>query len=332
MKLVAKEYSPADWRLFIDSSKRSLNCVLHITNVYGSIPIGHPTTLKEKYDAIKSVLLHIKYNDHQWVIYVDLKMVNFLLGQRDSRDKENHWTKKDWPVRDQLNVEGKNVIAEQLVPCDKIVFPPLRIKLGFIKQFLKTLEKDGDCFQFTCKSFPSLSNGKLKTFIFDGPQIWQLTRDQKFLDSMNEVELASWLSFAEVIKNFLGNYRADNYKEVVNNTLRNLRIFGINTSVKVHFLHSHLDWFLENLGDVSNERREWFHIDIKAMEKVGHQGRWDIKMMADYCWNLKCDKPDSEYSRKSWKQKFLPYWRQFFGHSGSTITSYLLFETCTYLM
>ena len=96
MKLVAKEYSPADWRLFIDSSKRSLNCVLlHITNVYGSIPIGHPTTLKEKYDAIKSVLLHIKYNDHQWVIYVDLKMVNFLLGQRDSRDKENHWTKKD---------------------------------------------------------------------------------------------------------------------------------------------------------------------------------------------------------------------------------------------
>ena len=96
-------------------------------------------------------------------------------------------------------------------------------------------------FQFTCKSFPSLSNGNLKTFIFDGPQIWQLTRDQKFLDSMNEVELASWLSFVEVIKNFLGNYRADNYKEVVNNTLRNLRIFGINTSVKVHFLHSHLD-------------------------------------------------------------------------------------------
>ena len=66
MKLVAKEYSAADWRLFIDSLKRSLNCVLlHITNVYGSIPIGHPTTLKEKYDAIKSVLLHIKCNDHQ---------------------------------------------------------------------------------------------------------------------------------------------------------------------------------------------------------------------------------------------------------------------------
>ena len=44
------------------------------------MPIGHSTTLKEKYDAIKSVLQHIKYNDHQWVICVDLKLVN-LLGQ-----------------------------------------------------------------------------------------------------------------------------------------------------------------------------------------------------------------------------------------------------------
>ena len=83
MKLGVTEYSP-DWRLFIDSSKRSQNCVLlHITNVYGSTLIGHSTTLKEKYDARKSVLQHIKcciY--HQWVICVDIKMVNFLLGQQ----------------------------------------------------------------------------------------------------------------------------------------------------------------------------------------------------------------------------------------------------------
>ena len=42
MKLGVTECSPADWRLFTDSSKRSLKCLfLHITNVYGSIPIGH---------------------------------------------------------------------------------------------------------------------------------------------------------------------------------------------------------------------------------------------------------------------------------------------------
>ena len=65
MKLGNTECSPADWRLFIDSSKGTLKCVLpHITNVYGSIPKGHSKSLKEKYDAIKSALQHIKYNDH----------------------------------------------------------------------------------------------------------------------------------------------------------------------------------------------------------------------------------------------------------------------------
>ena len=41
----------------------------------------------------------------------------------ESRDKVNHWTKKDWSVRDRLNVGEKNVIAGQLVPRDKTVFP-----------------------------------------------------------------------------------------------------------------------------------------------------------------------------------------------------------------
>lgn len=64
-KLGVTEYSPADSRLFIDSLQRSLKCVLlHITNFYGSIPIAHSTTHKENYNAIKSVLQHIRYNDH----------------------------------------------------------------------------------------------------------------------------------------------------------------------------------------------------------------------------------------------------------------------------
>ena len=53
----------------------------------------------------------------------------------------------------------------------KIVFPPLHLKLGLMKQLVKALDKDGDCFQYICKSFPSLSNEKLKAGIPDGPQI-----------------------------------------------------------------------------------------------------------------------------------------------------------------
>ena len=109
--------------------------------------------------------------------------------------------------------------------------PPLHIKVGLMKQFVKTLDKEGDCFQYICKSFPCLSNEKLKSGIFDGPQIQQLMRDQKFSDSINEVELVAWLSFVEVDKNFLGNYRADNYKGILNNMLGNFRLLGINMSI-----------------------------------------------------------------------------------------------------
>ena len=71
--------------------------------MYVAIPVGHSTTLNEKYDTIKTTLQHIKYKHHQRVICVDLKIVTFLLGQQsgytkfpcclcywDSRDKANH--------------------------------------------------------------------------------------------------------------------------------------------------------------------------------------------------------------------------------------------------
>ncbi len=56
-KLGIEEYKPEEWSLFIDSSKRSLICVLlHNGNLYGSVPLAHSTTLKEKYEEIKLVL------------------------------------------------------------------------------------------------------------------------------------------------------------------------------------------------------------------------------------------------------------------------------------
>jgi hypothetical protein len=82
------ECNPSEWRLFIDSSKRSLKCVLlNNSNKYGSIPIGHSTTMKEVYKAFSLVLEKINYQKHQWVICVDLKMVNFLLGQQSGYTK-----------------------------------------------------------------------------------------------------------------------------------------------------------------------------------------------------------------------------------------------------
>ena len=72
-KLGAPQYDPRDWRLFIDSCKRSLKCVLlHNGNQFASIPLAYSTTLEEKYEAVKYVLDKIQYEQHQWIICVDL--------------------------------------------------------------------------------------------------------------------------------------------------------------------------------------------------------------------------------------------------------------------
>ena len=227
-------YETTDWRLFVDSIKRSLKCVLlHNNNVHPSIPLAHSTTLKEQYDAIKYVLLKIAYHDHQWAICVDLKMVNFLLGQQsgytkypcflcmwDSRAKEKRYVQKEWPVRELLEpCRAKNVIHEPLVDRDKILFPPLHIKLGLIKQFTKALDKHGECFEYLCRAFPPLTEVKLKVGIFDGPQVQQLMRDLDFENSMADVERRAWRAFAEVVSNFLGNRKAENYQELVENLM-----------------------------------------------------------------------------------------------------------------
>jgi hypothetical protein len=80
---------------------------------------------------------------------------------------------------------------------------------------------------------------------------------------MNEVGKAAWQAFKNVTKSVLGNYKAENYHEIVSNLLIAYKAMGCNMSLKVHFLDSHLDFFLENLGAVSDEHGERFHQDSK---------------------------------------------------------------------
>ena len=57
-------YQDEEWRLFIDSSKRSLKVVLlHNGNRFAPIPIAHSTKLKETYENLKIVLNKIKYSN-----------------------------------------------------------------------------------------------------------------------------------------------------------------------------------------------------------------------------------------------------------------------------
>jgi hypothetical protein len=64
------------------------------------------------------------------------------------------------------------------------------------------------------------------------------------------------------MKTFLGYHKAENYHEIVSDLMTAYKPMGCNISLKVHFLDSHLDFFPQNLGAVSDEHGERFHQDI----------------------------------------------------------------------
>lgn len=305
-----------EWRLFIDSSKRSLKAVLlHNGNKYASVPVGHSVHLKEKYDNMAFILDRLKYKEFGWPICGDLKVISMVLGQQggytkfpcflcewDSRAKAQHWTQKVWPTRT-LKVGEKNVHFESLVDPKKVLLPPLHIKLGLMKQFVKALPKDGETFKYLEKKFPGLSEAKLKEGVFVGPDIRKLMKDNQFEKVMKKAEKEAWISFKEVASKFLGNNKDPDYEEIVNKMLKCFKTLGCSMSLKLHFLNSHLSYFPENLGAVSEEQGERFHQDIKEMERR-YQGRWDVNMMGDYCWMLHRELPDIPHKRKSSKRSF----------------------------
>jgi hypothetical protein len=82
--------------------------------------------------------------------------------------------------------------------------------------------------------------------------------------------------------------------------LQNFIALGCAMSLKVHFINSHWNYFLKNLGAVSEKQGERYHQDIKDME-TRYQGRWNVNMMGDYCWLLHRNDPQATYKIKSTK-------------------------------
>ena len=141
--------------------------------------------------------------------------------------------------------------------------------------------------------FPNVSDAKIKEGIFLGPQLRELMQNKQFDEDLNETERNASLSFKRICKDFLGDHKAANYQDVVQDLLTSYKAMGCNMSLKIHFLESHLDFFPENLGEVSDEHGERFHQEIMYMEKW-YQGNWTSSMMADYCWTLKRVVPDAK--------------------------------------
>ncbi|XP_061404363.1 uncharacterized protein LOC133340279 isoform X2 [Lethenteron reissneri] len=173
-----------EWRLFTDSSSRSLKAVLlHNGNKYPSLLLAPSVHLKENYNSI-----------------------NILLDAL-SRDTKPHYHRQYWPQRTEFSVGRNNVKWEPLVDPRKVLMPPLHIKLGLLKQFVRSVDKESAAFKYLHDFFPKLSEAKVKAGVFVGPHIKKILECNEFPNKLISKVKAAWDSFVAVVRGFLGNHK-----------------------------------------------------------------------------------------------------------------------------
>lgn len=72
-------------------------------------------------------------------------------------------------------------------------------------------------------------------------------------------EITAWDAIKNVIDSFLGKHRSPHYRRYVNVMLFAFNKIGVHMSLKIHFMHHHLDYFEKQLSSESDEQGERYH-------------------------------------------------------------------------
>jgi hypothetical protein len=109
------------------------------------------------------------------------------------------------------------------------------------------------------------------------------------LNVLQESEKTLWKALKLASDNFLDRNKGPNYRLLPEEMLEAYRMLGCNMSLKIYFLHSHLDFLPANLEDVTDKHCEKVDQDISTIEKHCHQWKWNPTtcMLADYSCQLK---------------------------------------------
>ncbi|GBN35867.1 hypothetical protein AVEN_145467-1, partial [Araneus ventricosus] len=91
--------------------------------------------------------------------------------------------------------------------------------------------------------------------------------DWSLRETMGDKEKEAPDSFKDVVHRFSGNTKDPIYKTIVQRIWTAYEAQGWKLSLKVHFQHSHIDCFPENLGDYSEEQGARFHQDVRDRER-----------------------------------------------------------------
>lgn len=94
----------------------------------------------------------------------------------------------------------------------------------------------------------------------------------EFVQVLNPLDEAeAWNSIKDVIFGVLGKRRSQNIRALVQNMLKYFEQIGVNMSLKIHFLHHHLDILENQRATESDEQGERYHQVALPFEK-----RYDI--------------------------------------------------------
>lgn len=311
-ELLGCPHDPKKYRLFIDSSKSGFKVVLlHNGNKQPSVPLAYSTKLKETRETMELILNKLNYSQYKWKICSDLKVVGLLIGLKrgnpsypcfkclwdhSKRGKDKHYTDFEWPKRpeeptkDEYSMEYDNY----LVNPDSFIIPALHLELGAGTQLIATLAKSIDkggeevnraALSRLYEIFAYKTKAKIDGGIFNGPELRKLLADDAFENLLNAKFQRALRALRCLVHNFFGNRKHPNYKQMVQEFITSYHEIGANMTVKLHFLHNHLDEFPDNLGHFSEQHGERFHKDIRTME-TRYSGKDYSAMLSDYCWFL----------------------------------------------
>lgn len=163
----------------------------------------------------------------------------------------------------------------------RLVEAVLACRFSFFSYDVPRIGKLGSISALRYKFVPEKSGANVKPGVFVGPEICEPMLNNDFKGKLKLTESAAWEALVQVVQNFLGNHREGTYPEPVDNMLKAYLLMSARMSLKTHFLHSHLNFFPPNLGDVSDEHGERFHRDIKVMES--RQGKFNQSTMSEFC-------------------------------------------------
>ena len=298
-------FNPTEWTLFIDSGKNSLKFA--ILNNEHDVHIRKPTLIvayschhQESYASLEQVLKLVNYSYFKFNVCCDLKVVGLLSGIKsgfakfqcflchfEGRQRHLHYVNHDWQQRHDVEPIGEfSIHADALVPRENIYLPPLHIKLGLFKQYVKAMDQSGVGFMYLDNKFKNkMSSNKIKEGIFIGTQIRELMNDENFTNILQGKELVAWRCLVDVVNNFLGKHRSRNYEELVRNMLKAFKDMDVKMNLKIHLMESHLDRFPPDMGSINDEHGERVHQDVSEFEKR-FRGNLGPSFLADYCWML----------------------------------------------